>query len=194
MTHLELTGPGTRETPASPGSADDSARLRLYLIRGAVALAWAASFAAADESLTTGLALLLVAYPLIDVIASLIDAQSGHDRSAERLQRLNAATSALAAVALAIAATGTISDVLHVFGVWAVVSGVSQIVVALRRRGPATGAQWPMLAAGTLSALAGVFYNLADAEPDNLAVYATGGGIWFLIQAGLMARRHRPHP
>jgi len=170
--------------------------MRLFFIRGLVALAWAAVFATASDSLSTGAAVLLVAYPLIDVVASLIDArgQSGPPRT---FLRFGAATSALAAAAIAVAATGTIAAVLAVFGAWAIVSGVAQVIVARRRRAE-LGSQWPMLAAGALSALTGIVYaaDAAGANPtlDAIAVYATGGGSFFVVQAALLAWRQRRAP
>jgi hypothetical protein len=58
-----------------------------------------------SDSLTTGVEVLLVLYPLIDAVASVIDARGQHG-SARQLLELNAAVSAVAAVALGIAATG----------------------------------------------------------------------------------------
>jgi hypothetical protein len=40
----------------------------LFLTRGAVAIAWAAVFAVAADSLTVGAGVLLIAYPLIDLV------------------------------------------------------------------------------------------------------------------------------
>lgn len=52
-----------------------------------------------------------------------------------------------------------------------------------------------MLIAGGLSFLVGIFYNIQalgnDASLDVLSVYATGGGVFFIIQAGLLAWRAR---
>ena len=56
-------------------------------------------------------------YPLIDLVASLVDARNQRG-SARRLLLAGAAVSALAATALAIAATGGVADVLAVFGVF----------------------------------------------------------------------------
>jgi uncharacterized membrane protein HdeD (DUF308 family) len=165
----------------------------LYLIRGLVALAWAAGFAAVSDSLTVGTGAFLVIYPGIDLVASLVDAhdQTGSTRS---LLVFDAAVSAIAAVALAIAATGDFADVLAVFGAWAVVSGVAQVVVAVRRRA-VLGNQWPMLVAGGLSALVGLFYVGQalgdDPKLDVLSVYAAGGGAFFVIQSALLVRRRR---
>jgi uncharacterized membrane protein HdeD (DUF308 family) len=132
-------------------------------------------------------------YPLIDVVASLIDARSERG-SARQVLLAGAATSAVAAVALAVAATGTVADVLAVFGVWAFVSGAAQLTVALRRRAK-FGVQWPMLLAGGFSVIVGVAFVImstgADPMLDMVAIYAATGGVDFVVQAGLLARRRR---
>jgi uncharacterized membrane protein HdeD (DUF308 family) len=133
-----------------------------------------------------------VIYPLIDVAASLIDAQSQRG-SARRLLLAGAAVSA-AAAALAIAATASVADILAVFGVWAILSGAAQFVVALRRIAQ-FGNQWPMLLAGVGSVGFGIAYVIASTGADPmlnmLAIYAAGGGIDFVVQAWLLARRRR---
>ena len=79
--------------------------MQLFLIRGLTAIAWAAVFAAVTDSLTTdvtlGAGILLVLYPLIDVVGTLIDARSQHS-SARRVLLANTAVSAIAAVALGV--------------------------------------------------------------------------------------------
>jgi uncharacterized membrane protein HdeD (DUF308 family) len=173
--------------------------MNVFLTRGLIAIVWAAVFATAADSVTAGVpvgaAILLVAYPLIDVVGSLVDARGQHG-PARRLLLTNAATSTVAAAALAIAATGTVADVFVVFGVWAAVSGASQLVTALRRRAQ-YGLQLPMLLAGGVSAILGVMFIVAAAGTppalSMLAVYAATGGLDFVIEAGLLARRrHRP--
>lgn len=167
---------------------------QLFITRGVIAIVWAAVFAAAAHSLTFGVGVLLVLYPLIDVVASLMDAR-GQDGSARQLLLGGAAVSALAAVALAVAATGSVSNVFAVFGVWAVLSGAAQFIVALRRRAQ-LGRQWPMLAAGAVSVIVGVAFLVASTGNDPklrmLAIYAATGGIDFLIEAWLLTRRGRP--
>jgi uncharacterized membrane protein HdeD (DUF308 family) len=175
----------------------NEATTKTYIIRGLVAVAWAAVFVAVSDSLTAGVTvaagILVVIYPLIDVAASLIDARDQRG-PARRLLLAGAATSAVAAAALAVAATGSVADVLAVFGVWAVVSGAAQVVVALRRRAQ-LGGQWVMLLAGVGSVGFGIAFVMASAGTDPqlsmLAIYAAGGGIDFLVQAGLLARRRR---
>jgi uncharacterized membrane protein HdeD (DUF308 family) len=65
-----------------------------------------------------------------------------------------AATSAVAAIALGIAASGSAANVFAVVGVWAGLSGAAQLVVGLRRRAQ-LGKQWPMLLAGGGSVIFG---------------------------------------
>jgi uncharacterized membrane protein HdeD (DUF308 family) len=175
-----------------PGTTERT--LRVFLTRGFIAIAWAVVFATVADSLTLGAGVLLVLYPLIDVVASLIDARSQHG-SARRLLLAGAAVSAAAAVALGVASTGSVANVFAVFGVWAALSGAAQLVVALRRR-EQLGKQWPMRLAGGVSVLIGVAFLIASAGTDPmlrmLAIYAASGGIDFVIEAWLLARRRRP--
>ena len=80
------------------------------------------------------------------------------------------------------------------FGVWAAVSGAAQLVVALRRRAQ-LGTQWPLLLANGVSVIGGVAFIVAPAvghpKLGMLAIYAATGGIEFVIQAWLLARRRR---
>jgi uncharacterized membrane protein HdeD (DUF308 family) len=167
---------------------------RIYLVRGIVAIAWAAGFAAVSGSLTTATVALLVGYPLIDVVATLLDAREDPGTPARTLQIFNTTLSALAAVALGVAALRGVGAVLFVFGVWAIVSGIAQFTVAIRRRA-SLGRQWPMLIAGALSVIAGATYLPAalGAAPglDMLVVYTAAGGVFFVLQALTLAWRQR---
>ena len=171
----------------------ETTKMHLFLTRGLVALAWAVVFVAASHSLTVGAGVLLVLYPLIDVVGSLIDAR-GQQGSARRLLLADAAVSVAAAVALGVAATGTVANVFAVFGVWALVSGAAQLVVALRRR-EQLGKQWPMRLAGGVSTLLGIALIVASAgsapKLSMLALYAAAGGVDFVLEAWLLARRRR---
>jgi uncharacterized membrane protein HdeD (DUF308 family) len=174
---------------------DRSSLLKLYLGRGILAVAWAAAFSANHDSLDAKAVTLLVVYPLIDAVSSLIDFRALTDGSQRRVTLFNGVLSTLIALALGVAGANGTQAVLHVFGAWAVISGVAQIVVGLRRRSPELGKQWPMLLAGGLSILAGIGHNtqaLADRPKlDILVLYTTAGGVFFIIQACLLARRAR---
>jgi len=187
------------DAPDADSSLNEARVMHLFVTRGLIAIAWAmVSMAVADShDVSTGAGILVVLYPLIDVVACLIDAQR-QQGSARQLLLANTALSAVAAVALGVAATGSVGNVLGVFGVWALLSGAAQLVVALRRRAR-LGNQWPLLIAGGGSVVFGViFLGLATTDRPTLrmlAAYALGGGIEFLIQAWLLARRrHRLTP
>ncbi|MEU1268606.1 DUF308 domain-containing protein [Streptomyces sp. NPDC005799] len=187
------------QTSAAPvnttGAGERSSLLRLYLGRGIVAVMWALVFAKSHEDVDALAVTMLVAYPLIDAVSSVIDHRATPDGSERRVIAFNGVLSTLAAIALGIAGAGGVVPVLHVFGAWAFVSGAAQVVVGVRRRGPELGKQWPTLVSGTLSFLVGITYNIQAAGDnpslDVLAVYATGGGVWFILQALLLGWKSR---
>jgi uncharacterized membrane protein HdeD (DUF308 family) len=171
-----------------------SSLLRIYLVRGLIAIAWSAGFAAVHTSLTATSVILLIAYPIIDV-ASLFDVREDPGTPARKLQVFNTALSALTAVGLGLAAISGIGAVLFVFGLWAIVSGAAQLTVAIRRRGPELGRQWPMFIAGALSVIAGFTYlPVAVGDDPNLTaliMYTAAGGAFFVIQAATLAWKQR---
>ena len=150
------------------------------------------------HSLSAVSVVLLIAYPLIDVVASLLDAGDSPGTAARRLRLLGITFSALAAVALGLAAIGGIGVVLFAFGIWAIVSGAAQFSIALRRRGSGLGGQWPMLTAGALSVIAGTTF-LAKAMGEQpslgaLTTYAAAGGTFFVLQGVMFVWRRRRAP
>lgn len=176
-------------------TGERSSLLRLYLARGVLAVVWAVVFAGAHDRLDGPAITLLVVYPLIDAVSSVIDLRSLPAGGERQVTLFNAVLSTLAAIGVGLAGASGVAAVLHVFGAWAVISGAAQAVVGLRRRGPELGKQWPILIAGGLSFLVGFFYNVqaagADPSLDVLSVYATGGGVFFIVQAGLLAWKAR---
>jgi uncharacterized membrane protein HdeD (DUF308 family) len=194
LTNQELT---TTTPGISSTSTTGTHQVHVFLTRGIIAIAWAAAFAAVSHSATTavtvGAGVLLVVYPLIDAVASVIDARS-QDGSSRRLLLANAAFSTVTAIALAAASTGSVSDVVTVFGVWAAASGAAQLLTALRRRA-LLGRQWPMLLAGGVSVLWGAAFIVSAVGGNPMlsmvAVYAATGGADFVIEAWLVARRRR---
>jgi len=165
---------------------------KLYFIRTAVSLAWVITVSVLSTSLgqTTapgaGIELLLVAYPLADAAATLIDIRTTPVQSQTLFQRVNLASSLLAAAAVLIVAQRGIGAVLDVFGIWAVVSGAIQVVIALRRH-TLISAQWLMVISGAGSLFAGTtFLTWRGSTHDGLAVltqYSTGGAVWYVIAA-----------
>lgn len=172
----------------APGIA--SALRRLYLVRFGFALVWAGLLFATASSIGPVSATLLVLYPLFDVAAAVVDLRSSRAGGSAVGLYVNIAISALAGIGVVVAVASGIPAVLRVWGVWAVVSGLVQLVVAIRRRG--LGGQWAMIASGAISTVAGTSFFLQaageGASLGNLAGYALLGGIFFLVSALRLGR------
>lgn len=163
---------------------------RLYFVRFVFAAAWAVLLLVSGSELTVGLKVLLVLYPAFDVAAAVVDARSGAAAGQIKGLYANMAVSTLAAVGIAVAGTSGTADVLRVWGAWAVVSGLVQLLVGVARR--PMGGQWAMILSGGISVLAGASF-LRSASQDNpslkaLAGYAVLGGIFFLASAIRLSR------
>lgn len=163
---------------------------RLYIVRFVFAAAWAALLLLFGSELTTGARLLLFLYPAFDVAAAVVDVRSARADRAVRGLYVNIAVSSLAAVGIAVAGGSGVADVLRVWGAWAVVSGLVQLLVGVARR--PMGGQWAMIASGGISVLAGASFirGASQDEPalSTLAGYAVLGGIFFLVSAIRQAR------
>jgi len=162
---------------------------RLYFVRFGFALVWAGLLFATASKLGPVSGTLLVLYPLFDVAAALVDLRSSRAKPAPGLY-VNIAISGIAVIGLALAAASDIPAVLRVWGAWAVVAGLTQLVVGVSRR--ALGGQWAMIASGAISVVAGTTFILQAARPDaslvTLAGYATLGGLFFLVSALRLGR------
>ena len=181
----------TATTSAAPGLW--SALRRLYLVRFGFALVWAVLLFLTASDLGPVSSTLLVVYPLFDVAAAIVDARSSRASGSPAGLYVNIAISALAGIGLAIAVGAGIPAVLRVWGAWAIVSGLIQLLVGIGRR--RLGGQWPMIISGTISTLAGTSFLLQaggeSASLTNLAVYALLGGVFFLVSALRLGRAAR---
>ncbi|MFK4082819.1 hypothetical protein ACI2LF_01805 [Kribbella sp. NPDC020789] len=155
---------------------------RLYFVRFAFAIVWAVLMFTNQSRLGPVGVALLVLYPLFDVGAAVVDARSS--RTTRGLY-VNIAISTLAAIGLAFAAASGVPAVLRVWGAWAVLAGLVQLIVGLGRR--TLGGQWPMILSGGISVLAGASFiaaaSAASPSLSNIAGYAVLGGIFFLVSA-----------
>lgn len=133
---------------------------------------------------------LLVLYPVFDVAAAVVDARSAKEAKPFVGLYVNMAISLLAGVGVGFAASSGMPGVLRVWGIWAITSGLIQLVVGLVRRG--LGGQWPMIVSGAISTLAGASFVVQAARPHaslvGLAGYAALGGIFFLVSAIRLGR------
>lgn len=163
---------------------------RLYFVRFVFALVWAGLMVLTGSTLTAPRVVLIVLYPVFDLAATVVDARSAKGTRPFFGLYVNMAISLLAGVGLAVAASSGVPEVLRVWGIWAAVSGLIQLVVGLVRR--AMGGQWPMIISGAISTVAGVSFVVQSTRPGAsltaVAGYAVLGGIFFLLSALRLGR------
>src|SRR6201995_9927 len=181
----------TMPTVAAPGFAAAASTLRrLYFVRFAFAIVWALVALTPAKPLGPLAATLFVLYPLFDVASAIVDARASRSTGVPILLYVNIAISVLAAIGLAFAAASGVPAVLRVWGAWAIVAGLIQLIVGVPRR--KVGGQWPMIISGGISVLAGgVFIATASADHPALTsaiAYAIPGAIFFLISAIRLGR------
>jgi len=157
-----------------------------YLLRAGVAFAWVALAFLLASAPTFVAGTLLVLYPAWDAIANVIDAQRSGGLQANPGQKFNALTSIVTAACMAVAFAlhGNAGGVL-IFGAWALLAGLFQLAVGIRRR--KLGGQVFMMISGAQSALAGIYFVAKSfgVAPTiaQLAPYAAFGGLYFLLSA-----------
>jgi hypothetical protein len=149
-----------------------------YYLRFAVSAAWVALAFTLGLDAPALAAIMLVAYPAWDAVANYLDASRSGGLGRNKSQMLNFIVSIVTAVAVAATLSHGMHDVLKVFGVWASLSGLFQLITGVRR--------WKSY--GAQSALAGVFMLKQAAGEDavgiaNIAPYAAFGAFYFLISA-----------
>lgn len=165
-----------------------------YFLRALAAFAWVALASLSSSASRLVVGALLVLYPAWDAIANVIDARRSGGWQANPGQKFNALTSVVIAVCMAVVFTlrGNAGGVL-VFGLWALLAGLFQLAVGIRRR--KLGGQAFMMISGAQSALAGVVFSIQafGATPGiaQLAPYAAFGGFYFLLSALWLTFRAR---
>lgn len=160
---------------------------RYYLIRGVVAAGWVAAAVAVGRTNAAVAAVLLVSYPAWDLLANWFDATGSGGLRANPSQALNVLVSIVTAIAVAVALQSGMNAVLAVFGVWAFLAGLAQLVTGIRRW-RTFGAQWAMILSGAQSALAGAFFVVQASSAKvptilDIAPYAAFGAFYFLVSA-----------
>ncbi|SHE73503.1 Short repeat of unknown function [Kaistia soli DSM 19436] len=157
-----------------------------YFARAGFSIAWVAAAFTIGRSMPPIEAALLIAYPAWDAIANVVDAKRSGGLKASPSQAINATVSLLTSLAVVVALGQSLNAVLAVFGVWAILAGLFQLITGVRRW--KTGAQWAMILSGAQSALAGAFFikqATGAATPGivDIAPYAAFGAFYFLISA-----------
>lgn len=194
--------PTTSDPTSDPTPVSLTALRSLHLLRAVVSTVWvvlvlttSASLVSADVP-TPVAAVLLVVYPVWDVVATLLERRGAGADATGGVRTANVVLGLLTGVAMVVAVRDSVGTALLVFGVWALVSGAIQLTVALRRR-RTVGAQWPMVLSGGLSVLAGAFTAATSASAtsglSSIAGYSAVGAVWFLLSVlALSLRSRRP--
>ncbi|MEU9410341.1 hypothetical protein AB0E08_32290 [Streptomyces sp. NPDC048281] len=159
----------------------------------ALVLTTSASLGSADEP-TVIAAVLLVVYPLWDAVATLVERRLTGTGATDTVSVVNMGLGLAATAGMTAAVFSTIGRALLVFGVWALLSGAVQLVVAVRRR-RTVGAQWPMAVSGGQSVLAGATIAATSASATSslstVAGYSAFGAFWFLVSVIALSIRGR---
>lgn len=169
---------------------------RYYLTRAGVSALWVAAAATLGAANPVAAAALLVAYPAWDALANIADAGHNGGARANPSQAINAVVSGVLSVAVFFALGSGMHAVLALFGVWAGLAGLFQLITGIRRW-KSQGAQWAMVLSGAQSVLAGGFFlkqASGTAMPSilDIAPYAAFGAFYFLVSGlWLAVRAHR---
>ncbi|KJV37295.1 hypothetical protein [Luteibacter yeojuensis] len=166
-----------------------------YALRAVVAFAWVGLAIASRGHPALVVGTLLVLYPLWDAVANVVDARRNGGLAANPGQRFNAVTSVLAALGMGVAfATHGNAGGVFFFGLWALLAGVFQLAVGIRRR--KLGGQAFMMISGAQSGLAGIAFVVRSMgtapEVSQLAPYAAFGGLYFALSAVWLTFRRPP--
>jgi len=173
------------ETSAAVNTA--AALRKLYFIRVAFSVTWVVLVSLLAKTSFTAATILLVIYPLWDVVGTFLDirANQGNGTSVTP-QYVNVAISIVTTLSVAFAITKGVPAALIVFGAWALLTGLIQLVLGLKRR-KEFGGQWPMILSGGQSMLAGVSFIAMAHSPNmgivNLAGYSAFGAFYYLLAA-----------
>jgi len=169
---------------------------RYYFSRAAFSAVWVALAFAIGQHAAGVAGALLIIYPVWDALANYVDMSRSGGMRENLSQAFNVFASAAIAVAVVIVLNVNTALILDVFGVWAVLSGLLQLVTAVRRW-KRFGAQWAMILSGAQSALAGGFFILqaqvsasAPSAIGKVAGYAAVGAIYFLVSALWLLASH----
>jgi uncharacterized membrane protein HdeD (DUF308 family) len=178
---------------ATNGQAVETARsLRnLYFIRAAVSVVWVILVALFTKTSMGIASVLLIIYPAWDVVGTFLDIRANHNSPSKTPQYINAAISAVTTVAIGFALQKGIPEALMVFGAWAILTGLIQLVLGVRRR-KLLGGQWPMILSGGQSMIAGISFIVLAHAPTmgiiNLAGYSAFGAFYYLLAAFRLSR------
>jgi len=170
---------------SAPAQTAHSLR-NLYVTRAAFSIIWVVLIALFANTSITIATILLIVYPAWDVVGTLFDIRANRNAVSKMPQFINIAISAVTTIAVALALQKGVPEALIVFGIWAILTGAIQLVLALRRRRE-LGGQWPMIISGGQSIIGGSSFIILAHDPTmgitSLAGYAAFGAFYYLLAA-----------
>lgn len=174
-------------TQASVSTVQTARALRsLYFTRVIFSVIWVTLVSVFAKTNITVAEVLFIIYPVWDVIATFIDINANPPQTSKMPQYVNVGIGVLTTIGVILALQKGVPGALIVFGVWAIVTGLIQLILGLRRR-KEMGGQWPMIISGGQSVLAGGSFIWMAHNPSmgiaNLAGYSAFGAFYFLLAA-----------
>jgi len=159
----------------------------LYFTRTTFSVIWVilvALFAKTSMEIAT---ILLIIYPAWDVVGTFLDIRANKNNTSKKTpQYVNVVISSITTVAVGIALQHGVPDALIVFGIWAIGTGLIQLILGLHRR-KLLGGQWPMIISGGQSVIGGTSFIILAHDPTkgitSLVGYAAFGAFYYLLAA-----------
>lgn len=178
----------SQKNTATAGQAADTAKsLRtLYFVRASFSIVWVILIALLAKTSFGIASVLLIIYPAWDVIGTFLDIRANNGSTSKTPQYVNVAISTITTVAVGLALQKGVPEALIVFGAWAILTGLIQLILGLNRR-KLLGGQWPMIISGGQSMIGGASFILLAHDPtkgiSSLAGYAAFGAFYYLLAA-----------
>lgn len=186
---MQSTPAKSSDVRSTTATAYSRSLRKLYVVRFIFAAFWVGIMFATAANPTDPsplLTVLLVIYPVFDAGAVLWQLRADTDKQRSKAAEwLNVVVSIAIAIALGVSSSIAIPAALAVWGVWAIVAGVPQLIAAIRNR--SNGGQVAQMLSGGISVFAGAGFLLQGLQGNGMisgvAGYASLGAIFFLISA-----------
>jgi hypothetical protein len=166
----------------------------LYYVRAAFNVIWVTLISIYASSSPDITATLLIIYPIWDVAGTIADILINRGSGSLTPQYVNLGMSAIAAIAVNIAIRQGVPQALIVFGIWAMIAGIIQLIMGLQRQ-KTVGGQWPIIISGGQSTIGGLSFIILAKWPTlgiaSLAGYSAFGAFYFLLAAITITKRLR---
>lgn len=168
---------------------------RLYFTRATFSVVWVIVMVLFGKTSMGIASILLIIYPAWDVLGTFLDIRANHNSPSKTPQYVNVVISSITTVAVGIALQQGVPEALIVFGVWAIGTGLIQLILGLRRK-QFLGGQWPMIISGGQSVIGGTLNIILAHDPargiPSLATYVAFGAFYYLLAAFRLSKTVNP--